>query len=267
MAVLEKDALQFIADQAVDAAGVAKKIEIFSNQDPFGEGRIGYVDKNGELQIKATPPNFRYYSLGSVGEIAGFSEHVKNVLAAAPVLWIADNQVTITLHDSDSEGERWGDRAVVPLEFTDQFKLLQTTPPPKSQKDFVKMLRQQYLMALGELATTLLPALKQITFKNNQAGRANVDRGRESMGLEVEQEVISSLGGIPDFIDLSVSVYKDPLLSLEQTIRCDLDIEVTTQTFTLTPLSGETDKAKRAVQAHLKSLLVNTELPVFIGSP
>ena len=153
------------------------------------------------------------------------------------------------------------------LEQTDQAKLISSGLQGMDQKEFLWVLRRHLWKALGELGSTLIPALKSISFKNGVAGKSLVGQGREAMGREIEQEVLSDRGDIPETIELTISIYKDPVLDFPQKILCDLEVNAASQTFSLVPLSGEFDQAMSRTQGQLKKILSADEFPVFLGSP
>lgn len=265
MAILDRATLEYLGCQAVNAAGAKGKVA-FEKLDGYGfRHSLGVIKSDGTFEEKPIPAPPRHYELRAVSDLLPLCRHVKDCLSATPVIWIGDDGVCITFHDND-ESKRWADSAVLNFVKTDQYRLLSTGISQQSQKDFLRLLRQKFSTALGETATTLLPALKQISFKNGVSGKSNVGQGRESMGREIEQEVLSASGDIPETVVLSIALYKDPSLSILVRIVCDLEVDATNQTFALTPLSGELDNAVLRVREHLVSLLGN-EVPYFIGSP
>lgn len=266
MAVLDRAVLEFLANQAVRANGAAGKVAVEPLNNYGFAHEIGVTKADGSFEVQQIPAPVRDYTVTAISEIIPVCDHLKNVLGATPVLWIAPTGVVVKLHDND-ESKRWGDTASLNFEPTEQYQMLQRGIVQQTQKDFLRTLRQKFFPALGETATTLLPALKAISFKNGIAGKSVVGQGRESMGREIEQEVISSVGNIPEMVELTFSLYKDPSISIPQKIVCDLEVDAVNQTFSLTPLSGELDNAALRVRDHLLKILSGGSYPVFLGMP
>jgi len=116
----------------------------------------------------------------------------------------------------------------------------------------------------------LLRALRALEWESSVKGTDVVERGRESMGRDIKQELQSKAGPIPEEITLTCDVYTDRSVASMAIVRCLIEIDPRAQCFTLEPLTGVIETQVRSVVEALGDVLkaaVKESAPVFCGTP
>ena len=128
------------------------------------------------------------------------------------------------------------------------------------------MLRLNFLQALGTKGDQLITACRSLRFSEGTKGHSAVSQGRQSLGRELESEVISELGTIPETLEFVLPIYSDPMLQTLQRILCDLEVNPADQTFLLTPLADEISSAFDRMHQIVRDLCERSGRPVFLGN-
>lgn len=233
--------LGFLRDQAVQAAGAKNRVHLIDGFDDEISGI--FVDQAGEVRehIKRAPP--RRVKLFSLSDFSLALNQATEASGAKPAVYVSRYGVDIIWNDSTGPDGRGRDRTEYIFEPSDENQAISDGILNISQKNFVQILRRDLKFALGELATTLIPAVSSIKWSVGSRGSMVVSNGRESMGREIDQEIVSSSGSLPDEIVLNLLLCSDLATPYRYPVRCILEVDATQQNFTLSPMAGEFDKA------------------------
>lgn len=220
------------------------------------------IDAGGRLE--AYMPDFprRNHVLHSVAEIGPLRELFAD---GRIVVWVGREAVTVILNDQDYRD----DRVVCPFEYTDEFALLSGLREQEfGQKALIRLLRCDLAAAATESSQQLLQVVKVISTKVLATGHGNfAEKNRSSMGKDIEAEVVSDRGDIPDLVRFRTRVFKDPALLREYEFTCQVEIEPQTQTFMLLPNMREIEQAEFEQRQRVRELLAETQMQVFLGEP
>jgi len=265
---IDNETLQTIQHTAVKAQGATGKIQILDLPQER-DGRYGVVDADGSFQVVDAAPDFRRHQIASVDEVAAYVAYASERLGANPVVWYDDNLVQIVLDDTPESSRR--DCTTVHLLQTPQWKLLIDLAAASrswSQKQFIRLLRIELSGCLGQDGPEIIKVLRTIDYGSATAGKGNIQHGRESLGQELESEVRSAAGEIPEQILLRVRTFKDPALDSKWPIRCAIEIDSRSGEFELCPLPDELEEAMVEQLDVIGTLLNNSvQCPIFRGRP
>lgn len=272
----EKETLEYVAELAVKAAGAQNRTAILKVAGE-SEFRYGIVRDTGEIAWRIADPPPRAHQLAELSDLPTFIDNVKGTLEGSPTVWLSPEAVEIVLLDGIDRNTLGTARLT--LRPTPQFAALaalEKSPQRLRQKPFLQWLRVTLFDALQETAEgrQLYTGCKAIDFRSNASGKATVEFGRESLGREIQSEVISAAGGIPEFVPLPVRVYDDPRCPKPVLVRCAVDVDPNdacgAPTFALLPLAGECDRLRRETLTDVRDWLrneVDEELPIYFGKP
>ncbi len=267
-ATRDRDALELIQETAQKAAGAAGKVQILDlPKEP--KHVYGVVEADGKLHRIEAAPHPRQHKLLSVHQVGDFVAEITQRLTVKPTVWYSPAAVAIVLDDTvdlNTAGV-----ASCPLVYTPQFVLLRKleTMTSLAQKPFVRMLRKDLFDCLeSDVAQQLLRSVRSLNFKEAMSGHARIDQGRESLGREIEAEVTSTIGPLPEYVTLDVRVFTDPALILRRPVKCALEVDAGEQWLALTPMPLELDNALQSEMEHLEGMLEQaTDVPVIYGTP
>lgn len=159
---------------------------------------------------------------------------------ALPVIWLGEAGVELVIDDPTRR-----DRATLPLETTPQFQTLEVLKAGVlKQADLVRVLRVSLAGCLPQ-GSGLLGLVRNLKFRNDAAGLGNLQHGRESMGKQIEAEVLGT-DALPEEVTFHVRVFDLPECRVARPVTCALEIEPHTQTFRLTPLPLQLEEAMEA---------------------
>lgn len=263
-------ALRFVAGLAVDAASAKGLVDIVPIPNDPRNRYLIVNDENG-YEIEEPAPAPRKTELQSVSEVAAYVNFVKTGLVQPSVYYDADSVVIV--HD-DAQSSRRLDRATVAMEQTPQFALLaglDKQATPYKQRDFIRLFNRDLRDCISpDDLRALLKALRALEWETGIKGTDTVERGRESMGREIKQELQSKAGPIPEEIMLNCNVYTDKVVSSYVMVHCLIEIDPRAQCFTLEPLAGQIDEAILSAVNSVGNVLraeVKDSAPVFFGKP
>lgn len=245
-----------------DEAAGAKVVQI-----PGMPRHLQYVHYPGQLDLKkipvpAEPRSYKSFTLNDLIEAAKHFAGGEQPL----VVFCGRGNVTAVLDEEEERRERLNFPLPKSHEFV-KLEVCEARREPFAQKGFIKLLR---IDLAGAVDQGLLASVRDLKFRKTEGGHAKVDTGKESMGLDIEREVMCSGALPPDETTLTLSVYRDlPEGELKQQVKCAVDLDVSEMTFTLIPLAGELEKAQRETDAAIKQR-ISAGLPdakVFCGAP
>lgn len=166
------------------------------------------------------------------------------------------------------------DRATLALAKSEPFALLEHWAKNRTampQADLIRELRIKLAGCLGP-AGNLLDLLRVVRFKTGSDTVAEIDRGRSSIGRQLQSEVTGT-DRLPEVVAFSVPVFATPSVAgIRSVVQCALDPDAATGTFRVIPLPGQleaaTEYAAGEVGAIIRDLIGDAEgIPVYHGRP
>lgn len=241
--------LEFLRDQANRAAGAEGKAVVIPELSDDVSIAILHLDGTLSRNIKRPPARVvQFFSLSEFPAVLeqarlGAVESSLNP-EAKPTIYVNRLGVSIIWDDSTGETGRARDRSFYINSSHDEIRALgEDGIKNYDQRRFLNTLRRDFKLALGELATTLIPAVASMKWQTGQRGTMTVSHGRESMGREIDSEIQSTVGAIPEEVVLHLLLTDDLEIPSRYPVRCLLDIDAAQQTFSLIPAAGEVDRA------------------------
>lgn len=266
MTALNSKTLQIIQDTAVKAAAAGGKVAVVPLPGE-ARGEFLVVKPDGSYERMKPLPSARRHVLGGVDEVGQYVGDAIDRLNASPVIWYSEKEIAIVLDDS-TESDR-SDTVRVPLTFTDELKLLKAIGESwVTQKEMIRLLRVNLADTLNAAGVELIKTLRAMSFGSSTAGHGKFEHGRESLGRDLENEVRSEYGPIPEELTLAVRVFTDRALDKRYPVRCALEIDPKDATFNLTAYPRELQNAIDAQLSAVGSLLEkDAKGPVYLGTP
>lgn len=259
------DALKLIqstAQQAASAAGQLSVIELPKEPD-----RYAIVSADGSFEIRDAAPPPRAHVLGSLDQVDDFVASVSERFGATPTVWYDGDGIVVVIHDTEASQRR--DAAKLKFRPTSTWtELCHHAEEWLPQKEFVRFLRITLADAATDSSRQLLRVCRVIGFSNSAGVASTVEHGRQSLGRDIEQQVKSEVGDLPEEITLNVRIFDDPSLTRRFAIRCAVDVEPRNATFNLCPLPGALgDAVDEQLDLIGRELTDSVECPVFRGKP
>lgn len=155
------------------------------------------------------------------------------------------------------------DIATCPLPLSPQYAWLKGKTEPRTQRDFIRLLRIELRGCLPP-DSNLLTLARSLKWQTNAETTGNVQHGKESMGRNIDSQV-SGPGSIPEEIALTVPVFES--FPYRARIACAIDVQVSDQKLQLVPYPLEVDRAMHEAMTEIMLLLSSTELPCYEGKP
>lgn len=261
-----KELFEKVVDESRKAVSVDQSLKIV----PL-PGRSDYmIAERTEHGIEVTREKpdipYRNHKLDSVAEIRGAIEAFKSDDDADLRVWVGSEAVTVILDDM---GVR-KNRLICPLAYTDEFAQLhglrsQTFP----QKALVRLLQVDLAAAATESSEELRQACKVLNNKVVTTSRGVQERSRVSLGRDLEAEIVSDSGSIPDRITFAVEVFNDPALRKRYTVEVTVEQDPTDMAFMLLPKVRDLVNAEMEERQRIREILDPEVLgcPVLLGSP
>jgi hypothetical protein len=244
-----EQALEFLKKQAVSAA----KAEIrHLPGDPEHLYRVLHPD--GDVTgLELDPPVRRLAVLRLEDLIAMAAEPFDQAMSdpGRRAVFYDHQQVELVFDTRDGR-----ERATLMLHWSDQadFFARRRDKPTISVRDLRFALR----ITLEECFDNphLIKQVSAIDFRNTDAGGATIDRGKESLGRTIHQE-INAVEGMPDETQMfELSLWADPDLVFKLPLRCKLDPLVQERAWFLKPVDRSWESFQRESLEHLRSKLV-----------
>lgn len=171
---MTKEALALLQETAVKAAAA-------NRLDLPGDGRKAYLNLGGKVKEIDIPPKVREHQFRRLDDLIDMANlYAEN--DGRPVVWHDQNGVILVLDDADRR-----DRGTFPLEITPQLQtlmMLEKQQPQMTQKELIRLLRTQL-----NLDSAAIAVFRRIDWSTSTAGSGTVERGRESLGRSIEQQV------------------------------------------------------------------------------
>lgn len=259
------EALRTLETWIREAAGAKGKVDLVDL--PGDKTSFGIVRPDGTLEIQERLPQPRNIALSTVESVAEFYTHAsENLDYDEASIWYAENKIAIVLDDGPDGARR--SLACCTLENTGEWDaLLLAGENWYPQKQFVRLLRNTFGQCATDSSRRLLHTSRIVAFSQSVAGHGKIEHGRESLGRDIEADVRSEAGDIPEEITLNVRIFTDPYTTARHEIRCLVDVNAREGTFNLSPLEGDLNDAIEAETARIVDRLKQTGGPVFLGQP
>lgn len=263
-------ALKFTSEQAVKAAGVDRNVAIVAlPNEP--DGRYGLVTNDVDgVSFEVLIPNAghrdqRVLRLDQVPEVVRLLQGDR--FAEKPAVWFTEDAV-IVIHD-DVDGSRRLDRTSLKLVRTPEYsRLLKLGETDLTQKQLVGLLRITLADCATESSQRLLEVSKVLNSKVSQTSHGTIIKGRESLGRDIDAEIMSDVGELPDEVTFAVRLYDDPKLEQRQQIVCAVEWDPQATSCQIIPQPASLRDARDALLDVLGSYLAaECDCPIFHGTP
>ncbi len=245
-AVIEK--LESMADKSnhsiVKIANSTRRIVRYSD---------GIVEKFDETPV-------RQHQINSVEDIKPYLDYAKETLSASPIVWIGDNQISITLNDlNDSTRD---DVARLIFEPSAEFRLLRSLGDNQlTQSQLLRMVRTK----LYDCFPSTDQRLRWISMLKTVARESTVAQGTQSNYATNRAE-----SEWPYFLELNIRIFEDQFLSKMPPHRVRVHVEVSPDgRFELLPNSADFKAAEVQEVQYLVDHLRATasDYSIFRGEP
>ncbi len=263
------DAISKIEELAIGNAGAKNKVAVIElPKEPAGVYGLVKPDNSFERIVAVTGP--RVHTLHSLDQIVPLVEDVQQRQQGQCTVWYAAAGIVVLLKDEGLTSDLRS-RVNVPLKYSPEFATLlgeAKTPATRDAKPFVQWLRTKLLDVLRD-AEELLPMLRSLKGSSQENTRLQTGRGRESLGMEVDAEIMSDIGELPDYLIFTPRVFSDPSIQRRVTVRCALEINPRTLEVQLTPIESDLVKAVDDELTSIGNVLKQSlgDVPVFFGTP
>lgn len=260
-------ALSLIQDTAIEAAGVRNAVHV-QTLPREREYLMVYAGEEGvDVERHPMPPPARLHRLGSVGEVGRYAEYAGDVLGGSPVVFITDSKVMVVLDDRPQSLRQ--DLASVLIEPTPEHGTLKDLPDRSlNQRDLIRLLRVELSDCATESSMRLVQVARKMTATTASTMNRETRNNRESIGRDIEQEIVSAAGELPEEIALNVRLFNDPALRRKPTIRVAVEFDPATLLCQLFPHPGD---LRNAIDDELQGIhtLIEQEFggPIFLGTP
>lgn len=245
-----KEAFEFIADLAT---GALKPVVMNPTNDPR---TVMLVKPDGSTEVLDIPPALHKETLFSIGELARF---VKDEMGDHPLIYVAFDQLTAVYDKHDRR-----DFARCELSPNEQWLLVNGLKGKEfGQREFWKLLRVGLDGCLPD--TRLLDLVKEIKFNINDSGGSTVGNANHAMGRQLVAAV-QGTEAIPESVTITVPAWDG--LPFRAPIRCALDANPDTRTFSLTPFPNQIDDAENEALTwllHQVEELTGENVPAYLG--
>ncbi len=252
-----KEFVDAIAAQAVEAKGGRF---LKPAQEP---AHVYYlVTPDGKVERVEGAPEPRRHAAGNLQAVIDLAKNLPEPGHA--VVWYHRTGVVLVMDDSTRR-----DTVTLGLELSPQVLTLHAQEQRATafkHADFLKLLRVNFADCLHRTGN-LMESLKKVNFQAGKVVDSSVGHGKASVGRSLESQVTGT-AAIPEQIDLDV-----PVFSTRQErciVRCALEPDGATETFSLIPLPGQIEAGIRAAEERV-GVILHADLkgvaPVYYGRP
>jgi len=252
---LDKDALELIQKTA-QSAQQAK--QLFNNECRPLDARKAYYQVGDRIETIDVPPEPRGHEVGTLDDLIRYAK--RSDTDHEPVIWHSAGLVELVLDDADRR-----DMVTLPLSYSSPFVRItglarQSKPMP--QAELIRLLRVDL-----NVAPLAIAPWRRLNWSQNKTAIGQVDHGTDRLGNDIQSKVTGT-ADLPDELVVSVPVYRNPGLRMEQPIRLAIELNTMEETIRVTPLPMEIELAADAVQQHIRERLVaglGEDFPIFMG--
>lgn len=257
----DNEVLKNIQQTAVQAAGAKDKVQIVTlGREP--DHIYGIVTPDGKVDIREATPAPRCHTLISLAEAVLYANEMGD--PARSVIWFDRSGVVILLDDATRR-----DMARLSLKLTPQFAALahiESTKKLFEQKEFRRFLKIDMAGCLRD--SVLVNWVSDMEWDSSGKTQGRFTSQSESLGRDISQQAMSTLGECPEEISIDVRIFDDPALLKTSEIRCSVEVLPAEQRFRLLPLPLRLHDAIEVEIGTLgEELRKSTKLKVFRGCP
>lgn len=275
---IDAESLSLIQSTAVSASDASGKIAIIKAPE-LGDGKVLVVNASGDYRI-FDQVRERNHTIGDIQSVIDWVKYaVESVKTAdggksAPVVWVSPERIQIVTDDLTNKASR--DSVVYNFQKTNEYKILlelanRQEPNSYQQKSFVRLLRTQLWDTLDFSQREIwIKQFRSLRSTESGSAKSAIGSSRQSLGRELDEQVNSEFGEIPDSLKLSVRLFQDPALEQRQPIVCDLECTPSTFNFTLQPIQSDLAEALENEVSDIIKLIkdgVGKDVQVFRGKP
>lgn len=236
-----EQALQFLANQAVDAKG--PHFETQPAEPPY----VYFI--NGERKV--AEPHPREHVAKDLSAIIEFAKFSNDKQEGTAVVWYSSSGVVCFINDTTRR-----DFIYLPLSFSPQLKKILSwgeKSPPIKQRDLLLLLRTMFKRNLTQ-APNLIDILRVLKFSQSSDVGSTITSTKASIGKRIESEV-SGAQALPEEFYFNVPIFADPLSKMEGLIDVALECDAGTESFTLHPMPGAVTKQVALAEAAIGETL------------
>lgn len=252
--MIDKNAIQEI----VGLAESGFKTVPIKHPSSRGRDRWQYVGPDGKIIPDTFTQNPRDIECFS---ISGLADVVKDY-ATDPEM--SDKQIRIGISESgvcvtlDERGDR-SDEIRFSFVRDESYKTLLDYPEGITQSELVWLIRSQFP---DRVDPTFLPVIRELKFGAIANGGSSVKQGNETVDLTVEASVGTNSGSggpIPEEVTFQTAVFEHMHTEFDlggtvegvyQDVKCAVRVNVQDRSFTIKPLPGQLERAKKDTFAH-----------------
>lgn len=240
------------AEKRSDAA----KVRVLSDLSP--NARTRRVEHQGEIkEFEIDPPARRH----EVFTMDGIKQAAEKWGGTGGVIWVSEKSVVLVTDDE----ERLDTVAWNLQHSATWLELVKLSAYPKlDQSTLIGYLKREFRKLNG--ATELLSSVRNIKWRNQEAGNSVIEQGKESLGNSIEAEV-AGVGELPELLTIPVNVFDaQGLDKIVRVVSLDLDVRPSDKAFNLRPMKDELAAAKETTLAEIaETIRQSVKIPVFLG--
>lgn len=257
------EAIALVQASAVDAAGVGNKVHLLDlpHEPP---GYYGVL-RGDDLEVRQSQRGAISIELNSVDQVPEFAKRIKDEWKGNPAIYYDLDRIAICIDDSLDSHRR--DYAKLRLEKTPEWELVSSGAirKPRTQKEFLRLLRVDLQECGTDSLDKLIEVCRKLSHSSRESGSREITAGRESMGRSVEAELRSEAGEIPQRVDLNVRLFEDRAISIQRTVRCQVEIDAAENAFELIPLPGDLRTVRERGIEDIETRLAAVACPLIYG--
>jgi len=210
-------------------------------------------DASGNVSRLETEPGYRTLSINRFSDLIDLvKNHFDTHVAEAQRMAIAYNSNSVSLIFDTQNGR---EQASIVLEPTDEKKFFEA----REQNPLIEA-KQLYALMRYELHKThndpkFLKQISSLSFVDHDAASQSRERGRESLGANIEKQVAGNVELPDELQSFSVRHYMNPELDIRLPLVCWLDPDPSTRRWFLRPQPESLAAAQQAIMDQVGHLL------------
>lgn len=268
---LSVETLELLQKTAVKAEGARQKLAIISDLPHEPPGVYGVVNADGSFERAEALQPPRKHTLITVDQVPVMVKHFAGNPDCTPAVWYDKTGIVVIAND-DTLNADLRPRATLTLKTTEHWQTLSDLAKQSVwmlHRDFVTFLRIKLGECIERTNGNLLSVLRKMKFSSAVNQRGDITRGRESLGSDIDDEVFSEAGDLPEHVLFELQVFDDPGLLTKSTVRCALEVDAREGKLMLMPLAGELSRAMDLQMTRLAEILQDSleDVPMFHGKP
>jgi len=224
-------------------------------------------DADGSLDLVVPDVKPRIHAASSLVTLSQFATRNADTYAA----WVGRTGITVLLNDMERR-----ETVHLQLNLSEPFAALVSlaaNTKKYTQRDAVLLLRTVFADC-QDLCPELLPFVRQVKFTTKTETANQIQHGKASTGRAIDQEV-AGVSKVPERVVLRVPVYANEVRHIAE-IRCEVDIDLTAETFRFIPFPADIELAYQNATAEAANKLhdllkaAGAEAPyerIYFGTP